>query len=197
MFQAACLVVLGAIFAFQFKQGLWTNAISLVNITLAGAIATNWFEPLSKKMVSSISRTAYTADMIVFWLLFGIALLLLRTFTGMMSRINVRFPKLVETIGGPLMALINGYIVLTIFAFSINLTPLQVEPFGGSFSGTNPKKNFFGVSSPDRVWIRLVRGMSQGAYSRGSVFQGGEITLPKHYQHRREKLKTQDGLFAK
>lgn len=196
MYQAASAVVVLAIFAFLFKQGLWTNGISLINVVLSGAVATNWFEPLSKRMIAQIPRSAYVADLAVFWLLFCAAMLVLRLITGALSRINVRFPKLMETIGGPLMALVNGYVVLAIFTFSVNLSPLQPEPFGGSFSGLDPKKNLFGVMSPDRFWIRVVRSMSKGAYSQGHPFQE-PVFLPQLYQFRREKLKTQDSLFPK
>jgi hypothetical protein len=52
-----CLIVLGACVGFLFRDGLWSNAICLVNVILAGLLAMNFYEPLATWL------TNYSADL--------------------------------------------------------------------------------------------------------------------------------------
>lgn len=196
MFAATCILMAIIVFGFLFNQGLWSNSIMLINLLVAGAIATNWWEPLTRMLVSNIPRSVWLADVIVLWLLFALALGVLRGFTGQLCKINVRFPKTLETVCGPAMGIVVALVFMFFFAFTVNLAPLAPKPFDGSFDVEAPKKNMFGLMSPDRVWIRIVKTMSRGAYYNANDFDGfNDLTIV--YQERRKLLKEQENIFKR
>ena len=75
--------VLAATAAGVWFQGLWSAAITLVNMLLAMIVATSFFEPVCTAIegISAARTYTYLLDFIVLWVLFAITFGILRTFT--------------------------------------------------------------------------------------------------------------------
>src|SRR4051812_43411502 len=103
------LLVLAGTAAAVWFQGLWNAVVTLVNLILAGAIASSFFEPVSRMLegISGDVKTyTYLLDFIVVWLLFAVSFGVLRAITDAISSKPVLFDFPVEVAGRTLMALI-------------------------------------------------------------------------------------------
>lgn len=152
-------------------MGLWSNLITTMIMLLAGFIATTFFEPLAAYLdkpvvggpaaIGTLATYTYLLDMIAFWALFLVSLLLLRGMTDFLSRYRMKFNIWVEIAGRSVTALWIGWLFVMITAFSFQISPLpnsavQSSPSGGMLLGL----------APDRMWISLVQSRSRGALSR-------------------------------
>lgn len=194
--------------------GLWSNLITTMNMLLSGFIATSFFEPLASYLdkpvvggppaIGSLATYTYLLDMIAFWLLFIISLLVLRALTDFLSRYRMKFNIWVEVVGRSITAIWIGWLFVMITAFSFQISPLpnsavQSTPQGGTFMGL----------APDRMWIALVQSRSRGALARSRFSDapqhpddvGGNYEtfdskgdLIYRYHSRREKLASLDAL---
>jgi len=169
------LVFLVVVLASWF-MGLWSNLVTITVLLLSGLIATNYFEPLAAYLdkpvpggpaaIGTLDTFTYLLDMIAFWAVFLVAMLILRGLTDFMSRHRVQFNFWVEMVGRSITAIWIGWIFVMISAFSIQLAPLppavvQSTPQSGMFLGM----------APDRMWIGLMQSRSRGALSRGRFTQ--------------------------
>ena len=87
-------------FAMLFNNGLWTNTLILVNVLTAGLIAMNYFEPLASFFDKQEPSLTYVWDFVAIWLMFGVAMTVLRVATDFASMLKVKFFMPVEKAGG-------------------------------------------------------------------------------------------------
>jgi hypothetical protein len=152
------VVLLGAL------GGLWDNFLMFVNILLAGLIATNFFEPAAAWLDSVLGPDYnWYTDMLAFWGLFALAVGLLRTFTDLISTVRVKFKMPVETGGSIALAVLCGWLMVCLTAFSLHLAPLEVNSWGGEFQAKPESVNFFGLG-PDLLWLSFAHKMSHPDY---------------------------------
>src|SRR6478609_11159291 len=104
IFNILLIIIFVACFASLMTGGLWSNAIMLVNVLTAGLLATNYFEPLANFFDDQDASFTYVWDFLAIWLIFGIAMIVLRLATDYMSPVKVHFFMPVEKAGGLLMA---------------------------------------------------------------------------------------------
>jgi hypothetical protein len=166
------LLVFLLVVAASWFMGLWTNLVTLTVLLLSGLIATNYFEPLAAYLdkpivggpaaIGSLATYTYLIDLITFWGIFLVALLVLRGFTDFMSRHRVKFNIWVEMIGRSLTAIWIGWVFVMICAFSV-----QIAPLPASVVQSTPDSGMFLGLAPDRMWIGLMQSRSRGALSRG------------------------------
>src|SRR5581483_7685888 len=90
------LAVFGACVAFTYNAGLWTNSLLLINLITAGLIATNYFEPLAERLEKFDARYTYFWDFLSIWLLFALAIGVLRGITDVISKVKVKFRRPVD-----------------------------------------------------------------------------------------------------
>ena len=162
-----CLIILGACVGFLFRDGLWSNAICLVNVILAGLLAMNFYEPLAACL------TNYNADLhsyVVFfdflsmWTCFILCAVVFRACTDAVSKVRLRFLKVVDLWGGVVLSLGIGWVMMGFTLTSLHAGPLGQYPFLGSFQ---PQNNmFFGMLAPDREWLGFTKYQSSGAFCR-------------------------------
>jgi hypothetical protein len=166
--------------AMLWNEGLWSNAITLVNITLAVLIAMNYFEPLAAFFDRFAPDYTYLWDFLAIWGLFALSMGLLRLVTDLISRHRVRFKMPVEHTGRVILAIWVGWIMVGFTIITLHLAPLAAHPFGGGFQKTPTSGNFFGLA-PDRLLLAFVQKSSRGALSRG--YSGAKVDgyhpLPK------------------
>lgn len=165
MVVAGALILLFIIvIASVMTQGLWSNTLTLVNVLLAGLIATNYFEPVADYMERQEPSFTYIWDFVAIWLLFGFAMVFLRLFTDFLSKVKVRFSKPVEMAGGPLMAIWVSWVTLCFATAAFHTAPLA-RHFLGGFQKEPDSKMLFGLQ-PDRVWLGWMHRESRTTLSR-------------------------------
>ena len=154
MFQ---LVLLGIIFvcvALSFNKGLWRNMIMLVNAIFAALLATNYFEPLAEFLKSKNVEYDFMVDLISAWLIFAVAMLVLRIVTDRLVVHKIRFIKPVDLGVGIFFSLWTGWIVACFAAFTLHVSPLPRDAVEASPAASNF------MFSPDRLWLGFMQAQS-------------------------------------
>jgi hypothetical protein len=186
LFLFLLLVLLGTAAGVWFS-GLWSGAITLVNLILAATIATCFYEPICAALegVGAVASYTYLLDFVVLWLLFAITFAILRAFTDALSKESVEFPLPVEIGGRSIFALACGWIMVCFVAFSLHMAPLNsATPLGGFES---PSSKTFAAASPDRMWLGYMYSRSRPAMFGGNQFDPNADFLLR-YRERRVKF---------
>lgn len=174
--------------AMMWNEGMWTNALTLVNTTFAALLATNYFEPLADWLEGQLSSYTYLVDFISLWLVFVVSYGVLRYVTDSLSRHRMRFKMPMEHIGRVLFAAWTAWTIICFVTFTLHTAPLARSPFRGSFA-SEPRANSLLGMAPDRMWLGFVQSRSEGALSwpEPRVFDAkGEFIFK--YGARRERL---------
>lgn|GEM_PF-1313450 len=153
---------------FLFNEGMWGAAIMFVNVVFAGLIAVNFYEPLAKSMDGAMPAAAAFTDFIALWAVFGIAITVLRIITDRVSKVKVRFLKIVDRIGGWSFAVLAGLVVMGFAGMSLHMAPVGFNGFGGGYLSSEDKTDRpqFLFVSPDEFWLGFARHTSRGTFSR-------------------------------
>src|SRR5690349_9599014 len=103
MFLFLLLIFAGTVAALWF-QGLWSAAVTLVNLILAAMLAMNFYEPICTLIEENGGASwTYVLDFVVVWVLFFLAFGILRAITDGLSGTRVSFPLPVEMAGRGLL----------------------------------------------------------------------------------------------
>ena len=188
-------------------QGLWSGAITLINLLLAMFIATNFWEPISSMVDTSQPSYTYLVDFLVLWVLFALAFGILRSIADALSRTPVKFSMPVEMGGRTVLALWCAWLVVCFTAFSMHMAPLNSPTPMGAWA-TPQSGVFFGA---DRVWLGFMQNESRGALSRGNIQETADhpndaelnvetfdpfSRFPINYRARREKYAKLESMRA-
>lgn len=184
------LVVCFIVIAMLWNEGMWSNAITMVNIVFAGILTWNLFEIVAGWLDKQIPSYTYACDFLAFWLLFALMFNVLRASTDQISKIKVRFKKPIEQGGRVVFAVLSAWVLVCIMCASFHVAPLSLSPFKGSFAAEPKAKCFFGLA-PDRMWLAFMHTRSKKAMKsvvgQPKVFDaGGDFTLK--YASRRKEL---------
>lgn len=147
------------------NEGMWSNALVLFNVVTAALLATNFWEPVVAKFLSSQPNGVYIFDYPVIWILFAVFYLVLRTVTDAISRVRVRFPATLDKIGSFFFAAWVGWVLVCFFAMTLHLAPLSKNFLYGGFK---PEERMFFGLAPDRQWLGFMQKMSLGSFSRSA-----------------------------
>ncbi len=174
------LIVVGLL----WFQGLWSNAITLINTTLAAALALNYFEPVAELVATQSPSYTYLWDFLCLWGLFAISFGVLRLVTDLLSRRRVVFEFWTEMVGRSVLAIWVAWIFVGFTCVSLHTAPLDAHPMG--FQETYSSGNFLGMS-PGKQWLAFMQSRSEGALSRGTprVFDPDSQFILKYYQRRK------------
>jgi len=162
-----CLLILGVCVGFLFRDGLWGNAIRLVNVVFAGLLTMNFYEPLATWLMNYGDEfRSYAAfwDFLAMWTCFVLLVVVFRALTDTVSRVRVRFLKIVDLWGGVVLSLCIGWVMVCFTLTSLHAAPLGQYPLLGSFQPQN--KLFFGMLAPDREWLGFTQYQSSGPLCR-------------------------------
>jgi hypothetical protein len=191
-----CLVIIFLVcLLMSLASGLWGNLIMVFNVILAALIATNYFEPLAGWLDGQMASYTYLLDFLAMWLIFALAIVVLRAITDMLSRVKVRFKKPVELAGGLVCGGIVGWLMICFTLFSLHAAPLGETFLGGGF---NPGTNMFFGTAPDRLWGRFAAGQSDD--ESGALSSGEEFGLNRYltfYKQRRAAFEREPELRTK
>ena len=162
--------------------GLWSNLITLVNLILAGMVATSFYSNLAAKLMSLQPTYRLLMEFVALWLVFAITFFVLRGLTDVLSSMRLKFDPLTETIGRSLLSLAIACVFISFTVFSLHLGPLPPSMFPDSnlddftkdtmLMGFSPDElsrdnQFPSVSAigPDKLWGGFVRGCSRGSFA--------------------------------
>lgn len=136
--------------------GLWDAALMVFNVTFAGLVAMNFWEPLADWLEKSAPPLAGYADGIVVLVLFTVALLAIRTVVEYVSPGAIRFPGTLYFAGRWLFGAWTAALVVGFVA-----TVWQMAPLSETFMGVDPsKRTMFGLG-PDRYWLAFTQRTSR------------------------------------
>ena len=116
-----------AIVGLRLREGLWGNTICLCNVSFAGFIALNYFEPLAALLGDAWAGGIFFYDFVVFWILFTISFFIINFLTNRISAIKVHFPSMVEKVGNGLMLGFIFFNFASVIAFSLPMVPLKPD----------------------------------------------------------------------
>jgi hypothetical protein len=102
-------------------------------------------------------------DFLALWGLFAVFFTLFRVATDLVSKVKVRFPYALDTVGAVLLAVWTGWILFCFTLVTLHASPLARSPFIGSFM-ESPDQKMMGVG-PDRMWLAFTRQASLGAFA--------------------------------
>jgi hypothetical protein len=179
------LLILAVTAAAVWFQGLWSAAVTLVNLLLAMIIASSFYEPICAAIEGLGAAASYTylLDFVVLWVLFAVVFGILRMITDALSKKQVPFDLPVEMAGRSLLAAWCGWLMVCFVAFSLQMAPLNDPSPLGAWS--TPASQTFGPVSPDRLWLGFMHSRSIGAIG-GQPFDP-TAEFPLKYHDRREK----------
>jgi len=180
------VLVLAATAAGVWFQGLWSAAVTLVNMLLAMIIATSFYEPICAALerIGAVGTYTYLLDFIVLWLLFAIVFGILRSISDLLSSTNIKFDMPVEMAARSVLALFCGWLMVVFVAFSLQMAPLNADSPLGAFATPNAK-SFLGFA-PDRMWLGFMYSRSRPAALGGNQFDpNADFAL--RYHDRRQK----------
>jgi hypothetical protein len=186
IFPLLLIVILMACIGVLYPEGLWSNAVRLINVTTAGLVATNFFEPVARWLDGMAESCTYFWDFIALWGLFCVTMVVMRLATDFISRVKVRFLKIVDRVGSAVFAVAVGWVMVCFVTMSIHTAPVGAKGFWGGF---DPSQRMLLGLAPDRQWLAFVQHMSKGAFARSepNVFDP-DSQFPAKYYNRRGAL---------
>jgi len=178
------ILIFMACVGFLYTEGMWGNALRLVNVVTAALLATNYWEPLAGFLEGSVSKPfSYFWDFIALWGLFIFFLLIFRMATKYASKVNLRFLGLANRIGGAVFAVWIGWVMVCFTLMTLHTAPLKEKFLFGSFQ---PGERMFLGLAPDQLWLGYVERMSKGPYARSTprAFDAEHEFIPKYAARR-------------
>jgi hypothetical protein len=198
LFSLLMYVMFLACVGFCLGEGMWSNALRLINLVTAGLLAMNFYERLADWLDSQASSYTYWWDFLALWGIFALSLALLRAVTDQVSRVKVKFLAIVDRIGGAVFAVAIGWVMVCFIMMSLHTAPLSKVFLGGSF---DPAKGAMlwtplGDMAPDKLWLSFTRNMSKGTYCRALSgeeakkywFDNTDPKFREKYAQRRQEL---------
>jgi hypothetical protein len=162
-----CLGVIAGVAFAQYRNGLFTATVMMLEVLIAGIIAFNFWEPVAlviEPYLAEFNQLAGFEDAIALTAIFCLTLLGLRSLTNRINKAMIDFPPVVQQIGGPAMGLITGYLVAGFLVCMLETMPLEVK-FLGFESRKTDEPGFRSFFPPDRVWLALMRHAGAYAFS--------------------------------
>jgi hypothetical protein len=175
--------ILFAVVASCFAEGMWSNAVRLVNVITAGLMAMTFYEPLSNWLDTQQSSYTFLWDFITLWVLFAVFLVIFREITDRVSRVQVRFLKVVDRIGSVALAFLVGWVMVCFTLTTLHTAPLGRTFLWGGFS-TDADQRMVAGTGPDRMWLGFTRNMSTGAFAGSQEFNAKDEFMPKYHSRR-------------
>ncbi len=165
MFNVLVFIIVFIVVAMMWQEGLWSNALTFVNVVLAALLATDYFEPTADFFQSYAPSYTYLWDLIAIWSLFFVTLCILRATTDTVSKHRVRFKMPVEMVGRFVFAVLTAGVIVGFFSMSLHTAPLPRTAVKGGFQEQPMSGNFLGLA-PGRKWLAFVQSRSRGALSQ-------------------------------
>ena len=122
-----CAVLFAGV-AMTVNEGLWSNAISLISVTLGGLFGIFVGVPAGNFLAEQAGKGPTNAWYFVFagvWGVFTISVLITRIIADRTSRTKMRFIPLVDKFGGPLVGILVAVMFASFAAYTIDRIPIK------------------------------------------------------------------------
>jgi len=187
------LVLLGIFVAVTFalwREGTWSAVIMLLDVLLAATLATAWYPAVVARLEPMFASFTYLLDFLALQGLFCLLVLVFREVTDRISGTRVKFRRPVELVGGPLVAMLTGWVMVCFTAASLHTAPVPrnvVQP--------TPEARMFFEIAPDRRWLAWVRGSSiRGPFAAPAAAFDPDADFVLRYADRRHALEREQQL---
>ena len=191
------LLILAACVGFLYSEGLWGNALRLISAIVAALVAMNFYEPAADWLRGLWTGADFFWDFVAAWGIFAVCVLALCQVADRLSRVKVRFLKIVDQIGSAVLSVLTGWVMVCFTLATLHMAPLGPTFLWGSFVPDKPM--LFGLS-PDDAWLNFVGYESEGPMVQGAEAGGKKPTVFEspaefklHYFKRRAALELQAG----
>lgn len=198
------LAIYGAVFfaglAMMVREGMWSNAISLVNILISGLVAFGFYSPLAIYLDEMLTgQYTYLLDFLCIWALFVITMIVCSVMTGMMSKVRMRFKNPIDPVGGPVIAVVAAWLLAAFVTATLHTAPMPKDAFGGSLIHSDSEVYSKSVIfAPDLGWLRFVEhAFLPDALGVGDKPQFNAAGWVSIYAKHREQLDKAPGLLIR
>lgn len=188
--------LLGAVFfatlAMYIDKGLWSNTLATMNIVISGLLAFGFYAPAARMAAENgLSSFTYLLDFLFVWAVYTVAFLVLyRVMSGALSKTRMRFKNPIDSVGGPLMAGVAGWVMMCFVAATLHMAPFGKDAFGGVFADTNRTSP---ITNPDLAWLSIADKMLSSNHLGGGT-EFSMRTYVSNFIKQREALGKQEGL---
>lgn len=179
------VVIFIAVAISLYTEGLWGNALRLINVVTAALLATNFHEPLANWLEDMMPSYKYLCDFISLWLLFAVSMGVLRAMTDFVSKVKVRFLKIADQVGSGILACCVAAVMVSFIAVTLHTAPLSEKFMFGGFQSDTP---MMAGLAPDRKWLGFSRTVSRGAFARSPAKSPDPQHFISNYKQRRIEI---------
>jgi len=159
-------VIFFACVACLYTEGMWGNAIQLINVVTAALLTMNFFEPVADWVEGMAPTYRYLLDFLSMWFVFALSVTVLRVVTEQLSKVKVRFMKIADQIGSVVLACWVGWVMVCFTAATLHTAPLAKNFM---FGGFQPEERMLKGLAPDRQWLGFTQQISLGAFKRSDT----------------------------
>lgn len=170
------LLVFVIVIASTWWFGIWNNVLTLINLLLAGLIASGFYENVTDMLNNSMPDWKRVTSFVAVWLTFVVSFIVLRALTDMISSKRLKFERTTEIIGQSVLSVWIACVFLAFMLFTLHLSPLPPTAFQA-----DPASSTLGIG-PDRFWLAFVQSRSRGALSSSTEANlvADEFSGPSH-----------------
>jgi hypothetical protein len=179
-------IVFFASLAMTVREGLWSNAILLVNITVSGLVAFGFYMPIVIYVDEATGgKHTYWLDFAVIWAVFAATMVVCRAATRAASKTRMRFKNPIDPYAGPFVGGLAAAVLTAFTLATLHTAPMPSDAFGGNLLHDDVASASV-TDAPDLVWLRFVEKMSlPSALGAGSTQDFGAAGFIKIYKDRR------------
>ena len=187
IFPALLVVIFIAVAISLYTEGLWGNSLRLINTVTAALLATNFYEPLAAWLEDMMPSYEYLCDFTSLWLLFAVSMVVLRAMTDFVSKVKVRFLKIVDQVGSGILACCVAAVMVAFVSMTLHTAPLAEKFMFGGFQSDTP---MMAGLAPDRKWLGFSRTVSRGAFARSPAKPLDPQHFINNYKQRRAEIES-------
>ena len=118
-----------AVIAATWWFGIWSNILTLINLLLAGLIASSYYEVLMPQLAPRMPQFTKVLPFLSVWIVFLASYFVLRLTTDIISTKRVKFEKTTELIGQSILSIWIAAVFLAFTTFTLHLSPLPPASF--------------------------------------------------------------------
>jgi len=146
--------------AMTVREGLWSNAILLVNIIISGLVAFGFYQPVVIYL-DELADGEHTLwlDYAVLWALFAASIVICRSLAAAASKTRLRFKNPIDPVGGPLVGFFAAWVLAAFALATFHTAPMPKDAFSGKLVHADVNAAS-AITSPDAAWLRFVERMA-------------------------------------
>ena len=160
------ILIFAACLGLLYNEGMWNNALRLINVVTAALLATNFYEPAATWLDRNLPSYTYFWDFLALWGLFAAGVTVFRALTDEVSKVKVRFLHVANRIGGIFFAVCIAWVLVCFTMMSLHTAPLARNFLFGLFQ---PEQRMLFGLVPDRQWLGFVHKLSMGPFRRSAT----------------------------